>query len=63
VALQQILFSAERDDTARAGVHAMIVRSLKKAFPLPKDDADDRFRELLEALSRRTQAGSGNRLA
>jgi hypothetical protein len=57
MALQQILFSAERDDTARASVHAMIAPSLKKAFPLPKDDADDRFRELLEALSRRGQAG------
>ena len=61
MALQQILFSAEPDDTAQAGVHAMIAPSLTKAFPLPGDEADGRFRELLEALSRRTQEGSGDR--
>ena len=56
MALQQILFSAEPDDNARAGVHAMIAPSLRKAFPLPINDADSRFRELLDALSRRVQA-------
>ena len=56
MALQQILFSAEQDDDRQAGVHAMIAPPLRRAFPLPNDDADGRFRELLEALSRRTQA-------
>lgn len=57
MALQQILFSAEPDNEARTGVHAMIAPALKRAFPLPGDDADKRFRELLESLSRRGQAG------
>lgn len=57
MALQQILFSAEPDDPARSSVHAMIAPALKRAFPLPENDADKRFRELLEALSRRGKAG------
>ena len=57
MALQQILFSAEPDEEAPVGVQAMIAPALRRAFPLPNDDADERFRELLEALSRRTQAG------
>ena len=58
MALLQILFSAEPDEEARAGVHAMIAPALKRAFPLPGDNAEARFRELLEALSRRGQAGN-----
>ena len=57
MALQQILFSAEPNDEARAGVHAMIAPALRRAFPLPSDDADERFQELLEAMFGRGQAG------
>ena len=56
MALKQIRRSAEMDDDARAGVHAMLSQPLRKAFPLPAEEADGRFRELLDALSRRVQA-------
>ena len=56
MALQGILFSAAPEDPAPAGVHTMIAPALRRAFPLPTEDADGRFRELLEALSQRVQA-------
>ena len=57
MALQHILFSADPDDETRAEAHASIVSALRRAFPLPAEDAEGRFREMLEELSRRVPAG------
>lgn len=59
----QILYPADRaDDDRILGLDALIRPGLRRAFPLPCDDADDRFRELLDALAqrpRRSQSAHG----
>ena len=57
MALQHILFSADPDDAPRAEAQASIASALRRAFPLPAEDAEGRFRKMLEELSRRAPAG------
>ena len=55
--LQRILYPSDPGDEARDDMQALIAPALRCAFPLPGDDADGRFQELLDALSRRAPAG------
>jgi hypothetical protein len=57
MALQWILVSAEQGDEAQVGPKAMIAVALRRAFPRPAEDAEGRFQDLPETLSRREQTG------